>query len=257
MTQDFYDRLAPFYHLLYPNWEASIGRQSRGVAAVLTEFGVPPGGAILDAACGIGTQTIGLAQLGYRVTASDISAGAVARARAEAHARGLGVTFAIADLRHLSATFSESFAAVIALDNAIPHLLSDGEIRAAFVECRRVLRLGGVLLISVRDYAAIERRTPDVHPYGTQRIGDRQYCAEQVWRWDGDQYDVTLTLTEQCADQPPVTHEFQTRYYAVDLRMLERLMQEAGFGTVTRRDPQFFQPLLVGLNAPAANERLR
>jgi len=251
MTQDFYDRLAPFYHLLYPNWEASIGRQSRGVAAVLTEFGVPPGSAILDAACGVGTQTIGLAQRGYRVTASDISAGAVARARAEADARRLGVTFAIADLRHLSRTFSESFAAVIALDNAIPHLLSDGEIRAAFLECRNVLRPGGVLLISVRDYAAIERRTPDVHPYGTQRIGDRQYYAEQVWRWDGDQYDVTLRLTEQCADQPPVTHEFGTRYYAVDLRTLERLMQEAGFGTVTRRDAQFFQPLLVGVTAPA------
>ena len=32
MTQDFYDELAPYYHLLYPNWEASSARQSRGLS---------------------------------------------------------------------------------------------------------------------------------------------------------------------------------------------------------------------------------
>jgi len=247
MTQDFYDQLAPFYHLLYRNWEASIARQSRGVAAVLTEFGVAPGSAILDATCGIGTQSIGLAQLGYRVTASDVSAGAVARARAEAASRGLVISFTIADLRHLSESFSDPFAAVVALDNAIPHLLSDDEIRAAFVECRRVLRPGGVLLVSARDYAAIERRTPDVRPYGVQTLGDCRYSAEQVWRWDGDQYDLILSLTEQRGNEPPVTHELWTRYYAVSLTTLERLMREAGFGTVMRRDEHFFQPLLVGV----------
>ena len=254
MTQDFYDQLAPFYHLLYPDWEASIARQSRGAAAVLSEFGVAPGSTILDAACGIGTQTLGLAQLGYRVTASDVSAGAVARARAEAESRGLVVAFAMADLRHLSKSFSDSFDAVVALDNAIPHLLSDDEIRTAFVECRRVLRPRGVLLVSARDYAAIERRSPDIRPYGVRTIGDCRYSAGQVWRWDGDHYDLTLSVTERRGDEPPVTHEFRTRYYAVPLATLERLMHEAGFATVTRRDEHFFQPLLVGVNAPAADE---
>jgi len=255
MTQDFYDALASFYHLHYADWGASMARQCRGAAAALTEFGVGPGSAVLDAACGIGTQSLGLADLGYRVTASDISAGAVARARAEADSRGLSIAFAVADLRHLSEAFSEPFAAVIALDNAIPHLLSDGEIRAAFVECRKVLRPGGVLLISVRDYAAMDRRTPAVHSYGTRTIGDCRYSAEQVWRWDGDQYDLTLKVTEQQGDEPPVIHEFRSRYYAVDLQTLQRLMQEADFERVTRRDDHFFQPLLVGVKAPRADER--
>jgi len=46
MTQDFYDALAPFYHLLYADWGASMARQCRGAAAVLTEFGVGPGSAV-------------------------------------------------------------------------------------------------------------------------------------------------------------------------------------------------------------------
>lgn len=53
MTQDFYDGLAPYYHLLYPNWDASIDRQSRGLAHVLDGLGVTPGSDVLDAACGM------------------------------------------------------------------------------------------------------------------------------------------------------------------------------------------------------------
>jgi SAM-dependent methyltransferase len=248
MTQGFYDQLAPYYHLLYPDWEASSARQSRGLAAVLREFGVLPDSAILDAACGIGTQTLGLAKLGYRVTASDLAPAAVARARMEAEARGLAVTFAVADLRKLSSVFTERFAAVVACDNAIPHLLSDDEIRTAFAECRRLLSPGGVLLISARDYATIERRTPDRRPYGTRTEGDCQFAAEQIWEWSGDQYDLTLRLTEQCGQQSSVVHEFHSRYYAVALSTLERLLYEAGFDSVVRRDEYFFQPLLVAGN---------
>jgi 2-polyprenyl-3-methyl-5-hydroxy-6-metoxy-1,4-benzoquinol methylase len=39
---------------------------------------------VLDVSCGIGTQTLGLAHRGILVTASDLSAGAISRARAEA-----------------------------------------------------------------------------------------------------------------------------------------------------------------------------
>ena len=251
MTQDFYDQLAPYYHLLYPNWESSSVRQSRGLGDVLNEFGVARGSTVLDAACGIGTQTLGLAQLGYNVTASDLSPAAVARARDEARARDLTITFAVADLRRLSRVFNGPFAAVLACDNAIPHLLSDDEIRVAFSECRHLLIPGGVFLLSVRDYAAIERHTPDHHSYGARSVGDRTYVAEQIWRWDGDQYDLTLRLTEQRPSEPAIVHEFESRYYAVSLTTLERLLHEAGFDTVVRRDEYFFQPLLVAINPPA------
>jgi SAM-dependent methyltransferase len=251
MTQDFYDELAPYYHLLYPNWEASIGRQSRGLAHVLSEFDVPPGSDVLDAACGIGTQALGLAQLGYRVTASDLSHRAVSRARVEAATRGLAIAFTTGDLRRLSSGFDRRFPAVIACDNAIPHLLTDDEIRTAFVECRRLLEPNGVLLISVRDYAAIERRNPDFHSYGARVVGDRVFTAEQVWNWAGDQYDLTLRLSEQGGAEPAIFHELHSRYYAVALPTLEQLLTEAGFASVTRRDAHFFQPLLVALNAPA------
>ncbi len=82
-------------------------------------------------------------------------------------------------------------------------------------------------------------------------MGDRAYTTEQVWEWDGDQYDFTLRLREQRAGDAPVVHEFRSRYYAVGLGTLERLLHEAGFGVVARRDEQFFQPLVVAVNSPA------
>ena len=76
----FYDALAPYYHLLYADWEASVARQGAALAAVLGARGVAPGAPVLDAACGIRTQAIGLAAHGYRVRASDAAPAAVARA---------------------------------------------------------------------------------------------------------------------------------------------------------------------------------
>src|SRR6266581_9446263 len=181
MTASFYDALAPYYHLIYPDWETSAQRQSRALLTLLSEFGIHPGDRILDAACGIGTQALGLAAAGYEVSASDVSPGAIARFGREAASRQLSVHARVADLRSLSESFAEPFAAVLACDNVIPHLLTDAEIATAFVECRRCLRPGGVLIVSVRDYAAIERRSPDVRPYGSHTEGGRRFTAEQVW----------------------------------------------------------------------------
>jgi len=35
MTRDFYDELAPYYHLLYPDWDASIGRSGQSTGTLL------------------------------------------------------------------------------------------------------------------------------------------------------------------------------------------------------------------------------
>lgn len=58
-----------------------------------------PARRLLDVSCGIGTQSLGLAGLGYEVTASDLSAESVERAKREAEARELSISFSVADMR--------------------------------------------------------------------------------------------------------------------------------------------------------------
>jgi hypothetical protein len=62
---DFYNKLAPNYHLISPNWEQSIDRQARHLGAVIRELWGYRVHDVLDAARGVGTQAIGVAQLGY------------------------------------------------------------------------------------------------------------------------------------------------------------------------------------------------
>jgi SAM-dependent methyltransferase len=87
MTATFYDELAPYFHLLYGDWERAILKQGAAISSLLGEFGVKSGDRVLDAACGIGTQTLGLAMLGFEVAASDISAGGLKRLRFELSSR--------------------------------------------------------------------------------------------------------------------------------------------------------------------------
>jgi ubiquinone/menaquinone biosynthesis C-methylase UbiE len=77
---DFYDQLSPFYHLIYADWDASVKRQASQLDAVIRELWEGRVRTVLDAACGTGTQAIGLAELGYQVTASDISLESLERA---------------------------------------------------------------------------------------------------------------------------------------------------------------------------------
>jgi SAM-dependent methyltransferase len=252
MTASFYDELAPHYHLLYGDWENAIFTQGAAIAALLREAGVEPGQPVLDAACGIGTQTIGLLAHHYQVTASDISPGAIQRLQTELSQRRLSARAYVDDLRVLAGAASESMAAVLACDNSIPHLLSDEEILQAFRACYRCLRPGGVAVFSVRDYAAIERKTPDVRAHGLRYQSGSRFLAVQVWEWDGDYYDLRIYLTSESPEGKCETQVMKSRYYAVSIARLLALLSEAGFVGVQRRDQVLFQPVLLGRRPSAA-----
>lgn len=245
MTAAFYDQLAPYYHLLYGDWESSVAKQGKALARLLREAGVVPGDQVLDAASGIGTQTLGLLECGYRLTASDISTGAIERLKVELSRRAFQATAHVDDLRTLSCTSSESMAAVIACDNSIPHLLSDAELLQAFRSCYRCLRPSGVAVFSVRDYATIERINPDVRPYGLRYEAGSRFLAVQVWEWDNDQYDMRVYLTSESPEGICETQVLRSRYYAVSIGRLLSLLADAGFVCAERRDDVLFQPVLL------------
>ncbi len=242
---DFYERLSPFYDLIYLDWAASMQRQASQLDSVIRELWGDRIKTILDAACGVGTQAIGLAQLGYRVAASDVSPVPLERAKREAASRGVAVNFSLADLRALSSVHSTTFDLVIACDNSIPHLLSDDEIRAAFREMYSCTADGGGCLVSVRDYDPSEAGTKVV-PYGLRTDGDRRFVVFQVWEYQGPIYNLAMYFVEDAGGPECTTHVMRSRYYAVPVVRLIELMTEGGFHDVRRIDGRFFQPLIVG-----------
>jgi SAM-dependent methyltransferase len=249
---DFYDALAPYYHLVYPDWEASMRRQGQVLDAILhSRIGRRPR-SILDVACGIGTQSLPLAGLGYEVTASDLSAAAVERLDREATARGLELRTSVADMRHAFDHHRRTFDVVLACDNSVPHLLSDAEILQAFNQFNRCTAPGGLCLISVRDYDALEHGGLQMHPHGVRQVEGTRYVLFQIWEWEGDRYHTTMYVVEHPEAGEPTARAMRSTYYAVSIARLMGLLEQAGFTGVERIDEQFHQPILIGRKLPVA-----
>jgi SAM-dependent methyltransferase len=245
-VRGFYDALAPWYHLVYQDWEASIAWQGQALASLLASELGSMRHDVLDAAVGIGTQALGLATLGFQVTGSDISPGAVQRAGEEAARRGIRLPCFIADVRALPVC-STTFDAVIACDNALPHLLSEDEIHQALQECLRCLRPNGRCVISMRDYQVPPSPgTVETRDYGDRTWAGRACRLSQIWRWHGAFYDVAFELVTKDDAKEIVTRTPPTTYFAIGTDRVAMLMEQTGFARVRRIDGCLFQPVIVG-----------
>ena len=244
---DFYNDLASFYHLLYPDWEASAAEQAAALDSIIRDYCGADVRTILDAACGIGTQSLGLAARGYQVTASDISPEAVARARTAAAQHGLSLTVHVADMRTLQQVHQHQFDVVVACDNAIPHLLSDADILEALRQFYQCTRPGGGCILSVRDYAAMQRGGVQFVPRLTHVTPQGRIVLFDIWLFDGACYDMTTYIVEDTGQTTARTRVIRGgRYYCVTIANLEALMAQAGFTQVTTLRDRFFQPVLIG-----------
>jgi SAM-dependent methyltransferase len=243
---DFYDRLAPLYDLIFLNWDVSMEQQAGQLAPIIGERWGADVRTILDVACGIGTQSIGLARTGFTVTGSDLSAGAVERAKVEARKRSVEIDFSVCDMRVAHDHHEREFDVVIACDNSIPHLLSDDEIVVAFQQMRDCTRPGGGCLVTVRDYDQEERGTGLIKPYGVRHREGKRYVIFQVWDFVGDIYDLAMYYVVDDGGRLLETHVMRSKYYAVGTDRLMELMRQAGFTSVERLDGKFYQPVLIG-----------
>ncbi len=248
MTENYYNDLAPFYKFIYPNWDASVQRQAELLDSVIREFVGEKPKTILDVACGIGTQSIGLAHLGYKVASSDLSPAEVEQARKEALRHGVQIEFQVVDMRHVWEFFQKQFDVVIACDNSIPHLLSDGEILLAFKQFYQCTKSDGGCIITVRDYAQLERKDKQkqMYPRLVHQTGDKQIVMFDVWNFDGAYYEMTTYIVDDTGKPDAKTQILRGgKYYCVEIPTLERLFKEAGYREVTTLRDRFFQPLLV------------
>lgn len=243
----FYDDLAPLYHLIHHDWPASVRTQGEQLAS-LVRSGWPGSRRLLDVSCGIGTQAIGLALQGFEVTASDLSPGAVSRAREEAHRWGIDMAVSACDMRQAHAQHGGAFDVVLSCDNSLPHLLTDEDIVLALRQMHDCLNEGGGCVISVRDYAKEARGRHLVKPYGVRLEGGKRYLLFQVWDFDGnDFYDFAFFFVEEdLATGAVATHAMRSRYYAISVGRVCLLMREAGFENVHQAATPFYQPVIVG-----------
>ena len=244
----FYDEFASDYHLLFEDWEASITRQAAVISSILERECLAVGATVLDCACGIGTQTLGLAKLGFCITGADLSAAAVHRARSEAVARKLEIPFYVADMRSLDTVPAVGFHAVICMDNALPHLLSEGDLMQATGQIRAKLRIGGTFIASIRDYDEILPRRPVVQGPAFYSDAGKRRIVFQVWDWHNERgYTFHMYVTRETSTGWENFHG-ASAYRAVLRDEITRILGSCGFTNVRWRFPResgFYQPIVI------------
>lgn len=242
----FYDVLAPDYHLLFDDWWSAAQWHGRVIADLLAARGIA-GGHLLDCTCGIGTQALSLAALGYRVTGTDVSAAAIDRARAEAAARGLDVELAVRDVRdHIDRVFD----VVISCDNALPHLLRDEDLQRALANIHGCLQPGGLLLTSNRDYDSLSQSRPNGVPISVHGRPGTRHGSGQVWQWspDAEYVEIELFTFTETAPGTWQARSGTTRYRALRRATLDHLLKTVGFTTTEWLMPEhsgYYQPIVL------------
>ncbi len=246
IVQTFYDDMACEYDKLFANWQATVQEQALILDRLFQGYGYDRSAHILDCACGIGTQAIGLAALGYCVTGSDISRGELEQAKQRAYKNKVSIRFEYADFRALSNTFPEQFDIVIAMDNALPHMLTADDLSAAIQSIADRVVPGGLFVASIRDYDSILEHKPPYSPPYIHKTPDGQRVCFQTWDWYGDNYRLTQYILED--GDSLQTSKFECLYRAITRQEMSQSLLLNGFQHVSWLLPDrsgFYQPMVI------------
>jgi SAM-dependent methyltransferase len=247
IVEDFYNNLAEYYHLIYKSWDRAIEAQSFVLDETLKRFGIDKDMRILDCACGIGTQTLGLALLGYNVLGSDISIREVERAKKEAENRSIEVEFLVTDFSKLSECFKSKFNAIIAMDNALPHITDHNNLTRALQSIYLQIEPDGVFISSIRDYDEVLMTKPQITQPNVIETEKGKCVAFQLWNWENDIYDFTQYLVIEENDIIK-TQKFICKYWAITRCELTSILKEVGFKRIEWIFPEYskyHQPILI------------
>ena len=248
ITQTFYNNLATQYDKLFLDWQSTTHEQAVILNKLFADNGYDNTARILDCACGIGTQSIGLAALGYQVTASDISDAEIAEAKERAAKNNVKIRFEHADFCALSETFLEKFDIVIAMDNALPHMLSESALEAAIKSIINQIATGGMFVASIRDYDALLADRPPYSPPYIHKTESGQRVSFQTWTWSGDNYKLVQYIIDDTNTLQ--TSRFECEYRATRRSEITDFLFAAGCSKVEWKFPNdtgFYQPIVIAI----------
>ena len=180
-----------------------------------------PDDCVLDVACGSGRHTIALSALGFDAVGFDISANLLGIAKK----RGASVLVR-GDMRFLPFK-TETFTAVVSVDNSFGYLPTEEEDEQSLAEVKRVLKRGGVFLLDMFN------REKLVEKYRSKAVSEKLYdypsftlkqertvSADGAWlcdRW----------TVKQHADEQERVFEHKARLYT--RTQLEAMLSMASF----------------------------
>ena len=246
ITQTFYDNLASHYDKLFLDWGETTKEQALILEKIFEKEGFDKSATVLDCACGIGTQAVGLAALGYGITASDISEAELEEAKNRSEQNNVNIRFEKADFCALEETFDEKFDIIICMDNALPHMLTRADLEKATGSIVDRLAERGIFVASIRDYDEMLKSKPPYSPPYIHKTDDGQRVSFQTWHWTGDNYKLIQYIIDDEGELQ--ANKFECEYRATRRDELTEVLIKNGCSQVVWKFPEetgFYQPIVM------------
>jgi len=247
-TKKFYDELSADYHLIFDNWDNAIKRHSKILDNIIKKYSKNDSKTLLDCSCGIGTQAIGLADLGYKVHATDLSPKAIERAEQEANKKGVSLSFGVADFKKLKDQVEGTFDIVISCDNSLPHLLTDEELLLAAKNILFKMKSNSLFIASIRDYDQLLEDKPRSIQPTVKDFENERTISFQVWDWNENNVYTVNHFTLKGANEEFETFLRTTQYRAYKRDEVSKIFEEAGFTKIKWLMPnesEYYQPIII------------
>jgi len=210
-----FDSLADIYDL-FQDWKTRLPREIPILHRILSAESVET---VLDAACGTGAHLAALAELGYRVTGSDISPEMVDHA----DANGAGPVF-VAGFDRVGDVVSDQDA-VIVLGNSLPNAGTEEDVQSALHGLSGAVRPGGILVLHLLNYPRLIALGGGLGPVRRVAAEGREYLFTKLFEVGservvlyvialigaGDEWGRRLLRSELCpVDLPWLTGALET-----------------------------------------------
>src|SRR5215218_2373288 len=226
-----YDELADVYDWLVP--DALLTPEGSVEAFAMVTGELRPGARVLDCAAGTGQLAVGLALRGFKVVATDASSAMIQRTRELADRHRV-------DLEAIRCPWSElerhgweqAFDAVFCVGNSLTHANGSAGRRAAMAAMRAVLRDGGLLVVTSRNWEQLRADRPRLQVTDSlvERDG-RHGLVIHCWMipdaWDEPHHlDLAVAIVDQAGEVTTVAERltfspFTHQMLDADLRAAE------------------------------------
>jgi SAM-dependent methyltransferase len=230
-----YDALAADYNWTFDDDAFASGRAIKHPATARLLQRISPTSTVLDAACGTGVDAAALARRGFRVQASDGSAGMAEGAAARFRQEGLAIPVLHCAWADLPAATGQRFDVVLCLGNSLVHAAGREAMVEALTALRRMARPGGQVVIDSRNWEKLhaERRIVQVAERVITRGGRR--CV-QFYAWEipdrlGDEHTAHMVFVFDDGDRAE-SHEHVIRFRPFTLGELRERIELAGLREV-------------------------
>ena len=154
------------------------------------------------------------------------------------------------EIRILSDTFAEKFDIVIAMDNALPHMLSSNDLEKAIKSIANQIKRNGIFVASIRDYDSLLMEKPPYSPPYINKMDKGQRVSFQTWVWKDDNYKLTQYIIDD--EENLQVSKFECEYRATRRAEMTELLHADGCSNVEWKFPDeigFYQPIVVARKA--------